>query len=162
LDSRFQDAERIAEALLTELAIEAFRAQIRISGFGPWLFPSEENPTGHQITLKTVRQATLRRAKVPYFWIWIQPLASDGKPGGWRPFPYLQTPFEERNASISPDGNWIVYSSDETGRTEVYAQAFPSPGGKVQISTGGERPRRTRGGKEVFFIAPDRKMTAAF
>jgi integrase-like protein len=44
----------IAEVPLTELALEAFRDQIRTSGFGPWLFPSEENPTGHQITLKTV------------------------------------------------------------------------------------------------------------
>ena len=60
----------IAEVPLTELALEAFRDQIRISGFGPWLFPSEENPTGHQITLKTVWQATLRRAKVPYFRIY--------------------------------------------------------------------------------------------
>jgi integrase len=60
----------IAEVPLTELALEAFRDQIRISGCGPWLFPSEENPTGHQITLKTVWQATLRRAKVPYFRIY--------------------------------------------------------------------------------------------
>lgn len=60
----------IAEVPLTELALEAFRDQIRIPGFGPWLFPSEENPTGHQITLKTVWQATLRRAKVLYFRIY--------------------------------------------------------------------------------------------
>ena len=60
----------IADVPLTELALEAFRNQIRISGFGPWLFPSEENPTGYQITLKTVWQATLRRANVPYFRIY--------------------------------------------------------------------------------------------
>jgi integrase len=60
----------IAEVPLTDLALEAFRDQIRISGFGPWLFPSEENPMGHQKTLKTVWQATLRRAKVPYFRIY--------------------------------------------------------------------------------------------
>jgi integrase len=57
----------IAEVPLTDLAVEAFRDQIRISGPGTWLFPSDENPTGHQKTLKTVWHATLRRAKVPYF-----------------------------------------------------------------------------------------------
>lgn len=60
----------IAEVPLTSLAVEAFRDQIRISGKGVWLFPSDENPTGHQKTLKTVWHATLRRAKVPYFRIY--------------------------------------------------------------------------------------------
>jgi integrase len=60
----------IAEVPLTDLAREAFREQIRIAGPGTWLFPSEENPTGHQKTLKTVWHATLRRAKVPYFRIY--------------------------------------------------------------------------------------------
>jgi integrase len=60
----------IAEVPLTDLALAAFREQIRISGPGPWLFPSDENPTGHQKTLKTVWHATLRRAKVPYFRIY--------------------------------------------------------------------------------------------
>lgn len=60
----------IAEVPLTSLAVEAFRDQIRIAGSGIWLFPSDENPTGHQKTLKTVWHATLRRAKVPYFRIY--------------------------------------------------------------------------------------------
>ena len=60
----------IAEVPLTNLALEAFREQIRISGTGTWLFPSDENPTGHQKTLKTVWHAALRRAKVPYFRIY--------------------------------------------------------------------------------------------
>ena len=60
----------IAEVPLTDLAVDAFREQIRIAGPGPWLFPSDENPTGHQKTLKTVWQATLRRAKVSYFRIY--------------------------------------------------------------------------------------------
>ena len=60
----------IAEVPLTDLARDAFRVQIRISGPGTWLFPSDENPTGHQKTLKTVWHAVLRRAKVPYFRIY--------------------------------------------------------------------------------------------
>jgi integrase len=57
----------IAEVPLTELAVEALREQIRISGEGTWLFPSDQNPKEHQNTLKTVWRAVLRRAKVPYF-----------------------------------------------------------------------------------------------
>jgi integrase len=60
----------VAEVPLTELAVEAFRAQFALAGKSPWLFPSDENPTGHQKTLKTVWHATLRRAKVPYFRIY--------------------------------------------------------------------------------------------
>ena len=57
----------IAEVPLTELAMEEFRDQIRISGTGVWLFPSDEIPGGYQKTLKKVWHATLRRVKVPYF-----------------------------------------------------------------------------------------------
>ena len=60
----------IAEVPLTDLARDAFREQIRIAGPGTWLFPSDENPTGHQKTLKTVWHPVLRRAKVPYFRIY--------------------------------------------------------------------------------------------
>jgi len=60
----------IAEVPLTDLALEAFRDQMRIAGPGVWLFPSDENPTGHQKTLKTVWHAVLRRAKMPYFRIY--------------------------------------------------------------------------------------------
>src|SRR5262245_41001721 len=60
----------IAEVPLTDLALEAVREQIRISGTVSWLFPSDENSSGHQKTLKTVWHATLRRAKVAYFRIY--------------------------------------------------------------------------------------------
>jgi integrase len=60
----------ISEVPLTDLAREAFREQIQISGTGTWLFPSDENPSGHQKTLKTVWHATLRRSKAAYFRIY--------------------------------------------------------------------------------------------
>jgi len=60
----------IAEVPLTELAIEAFRGQMAISGEGPFLFPSDQNPTGHLKRLKTVWRKTLQRAKAPYFRIY--------------------------------------------------------------------------------------------
>jgi len=60
----------IAEVPLTPIAVEAFRDQLRLSPCSPYLFPSDENPSGHQKTLKTVWSATLRRAQVPYFRIY--------------------------------------------------------------------------------------------
>jgi integrase len=63
-------ANGIAEVPLTSLAIEAFKSQMAISGEGPFLFPSDRIPSGHQTTFKTVWRQTLRRAKVPYFRIY--------------------------------------------------------------------------------------------
>src|ERR1700683_5632531 len=57
----------IAEVPLTEIAVDAFRSQLPLSGTGPYLFPSDENSDGYQKTFKTVWHATLRRAKVGYF-----------------------------------------------------------------------------------------------
>ena len=57
----------VAEVPLTPIAVEAFRDQLRLSPCSPFLFPSDENPTGHQRTLKPVWSATLRRAKILHF-----------------------------------------------------------------------------------------------
>ncbi len=65
----------------------------------------------------------------------------------------LDTPAIERNPSLSPDGNWLAYISDESGRNEVYARPFPGPGGRRQISTGGGRnPVWARSGQEIFYL----------
>ena len=88
--------------------------------------------------------------------IWILPLFGDGKP-----YPFLQTQFEESQAHFSPDGHWIAYTSNETGRTEVYVQTFPQSGGKWLVSSGGGAQPHWRGdGKELFYIAPDRTLIA--
>ena len=60
----------IAEVPLTEMALQAFKNQIEVAGPGPFLFPSGDNPIGHQKTFKTAWHATLRRAGIPYFRIY--------------------------------------------------------------------------------------------
>jgi Tol biopolymer transport system component/predicted Ser/Thr protein kinase len=88
--------------------------------------------------------------------IWVFPLFGDRKP-----FPYLQTEFNERFAKLSPNGQWLAYQSDESRRYETYVQTFPKPGGKWQVSTnGGERPVWSRDGKELFYLSADGKMMA--
>ena len=51
--------------------------------------------------------------------------------------PFLVTAYSESKAQLSPDGQWMAYNSNESGRDEVYLQAFPGPGRKIQVSTNG-------------------------
>ena len=91
------------------------------------------------------------------FDLWVLPISGDKKP-----FPFLKTPFQEREGQFSPDGKWIAYQSNESGRFEIYVQPFPGPGGKFQISTnGGAQPRWNKNGKEIFYVSLDSKMMAA-
>jgi len=75
--------------------------------------------------------------------------------------PYLQTRFSVGEGRFSPDGRWMAYVADETGRPEVYVSPFPSADRRWQVSTaGGSQPVWSRTG-DVFFVAPDRKLIAA-
>ena len=76
--------------------------------------------------------------------------------GSRRVTPLLQTKFDERNGMVSPDGRWLAYASDSSGRPEIYVRPFPNAGGQWQASTGGGRtPLWARNGKELFYVAPD-------
>ena len=89
--------------------------------------------------------------------LWALPLAPGGKP-----FPVVKTPFEERDGQFSPDGRWIAYASNESGRMEVYVQAFPQAGQKWQVSTTGAAQPRWRGdGAELFFVATNGMMMSS-
>ncbi len=96
--------------------------------------------------------------------IMILPMNGD-ESSGWKPgtpATFLATPFNEAQSAFSPDGRWLAYQSDESGRFEVYVRPFPGPGGKWQISsTGGRFPTWSRTGKELFYLAPDQKIMAA-
>jgi eukaryotic-like serine/threonine-protein kinase len=73
--------------------------------------------------------------------------------------PFLQTKFSEGDAQFSPDGRWVAYGSNESGRLEVHVRPFPGPGGKWQISTeGGWHPRWSRSGRELFYRQADKMM----
>ena len=79
--------------------------------------------------------------------IWVLPFEGESKPQ-----PFLQTPFLEGAARFSPDGRWVAYTSNESGRFEIYVQPFPGPGGKWQISTeGGTEAVWAGNGQELFY-----------
>jgi Tol biopolymer transport system component/tRNA A-37 threonylcarbamoyl transferase component Bud32 len=83
--------------------------------------------------------------------LFILPLEGDHKL-----IPYLVTPFVEVGASLSPDGKWLMYESDESGRSEVYVQSFPAPGHKYQVTTRGAVVRGwSRDGKIIGYAMLD-------
>jgi Tol biopolymer transport system component len=94
----------------------------------------------------------------------VLPLEGDKKP-----FPFLQTEFNEADGHFSPDGHWVAYTSDESGRDEIYVRRF-SPdstaaasdaGGKWQVSYGGgSEPRWSADGKELYYATLDWKVMA--
>ena len=80
--------------------------------------------------------------------IWVVPLSGEKKPVS-----VVNTRADERNPQVSPDGKWIAYSSNETGRSEVYIKPFPE-GERTQVSVdGGVFPRWRRDGREVYFMS---------
>jgi Tol biopolymer transport system component len=103
--------------------------------------------------------------------IWMLPMEGDRRPRA-----LVKTPFDETAPSLSPDGRWFAYASAESGRTEIYVQAFPGPLPRRQVSggrgadTNGERPaagaalpnsRWSRDGRELFYWDGGRLMSVA-
>ncbi len=91
--------------------------------------------------------------------IWVLPLE------GGQPWPWLNKQFNDALGRFSPDGKWIAYQSNESGRIEIYLQAFapgaPASGGRWQLSTnGGSIPLWPRDGRELYYISADDKLMA--
>ncbi len=103
--------------------------------------------------------------------LWVLPMEGDPSAGSGqsrKPFVFLKTNFDQRRGQFSPDGRWVAYMSNESGRYEVYVRPFSgnasgtSTGGQWQVSTsGGINPRWRADGKELFYIAPDGNLMAA-
>jgi Tol biopolymer transport system component/tRNA A-37 threonylcarbamoyl transferase component Bud32 len=88
--------------------------------------------------------------------LWVLPLSGDRKP-----FVFLQTRFHEEQPQLSPNGQWVAYVSDESGRQEIYIRPFQRPGEAVRISrTGGFAPRWRRDGRELFYVSLDGQVYA--
>ena len=89
--------------------------------------------------------------------LWVLPLV-----GQRQAYPAVQRDFEQFTGSLSPDNQWIVYESTDSGRSEIYVQRFSESGDRWQISLdGGGDPRWRRDGKEIFYISPDGTLMAA-
>jgi eukaryotic-like serine/threonine-protein kinase len=92
--------------------------------------------------------------------IWVLPINGSGQE---EPRSVVQTNNRETAGTLSPDGHWLAYASDElSGRYEIWVQRFPEGGGKRQVSNGESGgPRWSRNGRELFYYAADGKLMAA-
>lgn len=124
------------------------------------IFPSSWSRDGRYLLYFNVNQG-------PGIDLWVMPMTGTGKP-----FAFLQSPFAKVWGQFSPDGRWVAYASDESGRAEVYVRRFVVPGdavdstsareGQWQVSTaGGVFPTWRNDGKELFYIDPAGRMMAA-
>jgi serine/threonine protein kinase len=112
-------------------------------------YPTDWSPDGRFVLYRATDTKTGQD-------VWAVPLVGDRKPS-----PVFQTTFDERDGQFSPDGQWVAYESNESGRSEIYVEAFPPAGGKRQISTnGGAQVRWRRDGTELFYIALDGRLIA--
>jgi serine/threonine-protein kinase len=129
-------------------------AAVRLTNSPYWQRPASWHPSGRFLAFEEVRQANVD----------IQILPIDGDDvSSWKagtPKPFLNGPFLEAYPMFSPDGRWLAYSSNETGRAEVYVRPFPVQGGpstslrtgKWQVSTGGgTHPTWSRAKHELFY-----------
>jgi Tol biopolymer transport system component len=88
--------------------------------------------------------------------LWVAPVGGDGKP-----IPFIKATFGVNQGQFSPDGRWVAYASNESGKWEIAVAPFPGPGGNWKISTaGGTEPRWRRDGKELYYLAPDSRLMA--
>jgi serine/threonine-protein kinase len=91
------------------------------------------------------------------FDLWVVPLEGEREPEV-----FLSTPFNEANGAFSPDGRWLAYGSNESGRFEVYVRPFPPRGGKWQVSDGGGGYARwSRDGRQLFYRTDEGLMVAS-
>ena len=101
---------------------------------------------GQLLAFHEVGPTTLRD-----IWVW--------RMGDRKAAPFLRTAFTEGAPSFSPDGRWLAYVSNESGRPEIYVQPYPGPGGKWQISAdGGTEPVWNRNGRELFYRSGNKMM----
>ena len=150
----FPDGNQIAFGSARRGAVDLYRKSA--TGLGPEELLVASPQTKTVMDFSPDGQLMLYRSADPKLGFDIWALRSQGDS---KPFPVVRTEFEERDAQFSPDGKWIAYQSNESGRYEIYVQPFPGPGAKWLISTnGGGQPRWRRDGKELFYVAMDGRL----
>jgi Tol biopolymer transport system component len=111
--------------------------------------PTDWSPDGQNVLLSVPSAAT-------GFDIWLLPAAGSGNPS-----PLIEGDGDQMHGNFSPDGRFVAYASNESGRFEVYVQTFPPTERKWQVSTtGGTEPRWRSDGEEIYYLSPEEKLIA--
>jgi serine/threonine-protein kinase len=128
----------------------------RLTHSGDIQVPWSISPDGNRLAYHQLSRAT-------GYDLWTVPIHSSetGITAG-KPEVFLQTAAYETYPSVSPDGKWIAYGSNESGSWEVYVRAFPDRGERVQVSAdGGRIPFWSRNGRELLYRTDDQRIVAA-
>jgi Tol biopolymer transport system component len=114
-------------------------------------FTTDWSPDGQNVLFD--REDPAQKTKTD---VWVLAMS-----GGHKAWPLVAGDFDEHYGVFSPDGKWVAYVSNESGKSEVYAVAFPHPVARFQVSTGGGTdPQWRHDGKEIFYVDPDSKIMA--
>ena len=148
------DGSRIAYASNRRGTLDLYQKNADGTGAEELLLTSPQSkhvetwsPDGRFLVYTTVDSKTR-------FDLWLLPMTGDRTPQ-----PLVHTGKTEHQVQIAPDGRWFAYTSNESGRSEVYVQAFPTPTQRWQISTaGGGDARWSADGRQLFYIAEDRQL----
>jgi Tol biopolymer transport system component len=149
------------------LAFASARDHAEVPGSGSWGLGLFQKPTvgggketllvrigGHEMPTSWSPDGRflIYQTEAPNADLWVLPMTGERKP-----IPFLvNTRFSEQFGDFSPNGRWIAYTSNETGRTEVYVAPFQRAGATTRISTaGGGWPKWRRDGREIFYVAGD-------
>jgi serine/threonine protein kinase/Tol biopolymer transport system component len=120
----------------------------RLTISDPSQFPRSWSPDGQLLAFHENSPTT-------GFDLWVLPVDDPAREAR----PFLRTQFNEGAPAFSPDGHWLAYVSNESGRDEIYVQPYPGPGGKWQISVqGGTEPVWNRNGRELFYLSGGKMM----
>ena len=109
-------------------------------------YPSAWSSDGKYVAYETVNNGHID--------IWMMPMSGDHKP-----FSYLREKYNTRYPIFSPDNKWISYTSLESGHPQIYAVAFPTPGGKFLVGDG-FGSQWTRNGKEIFYVDDQNRIVS--
>jgi Tol biopolymer transport system component/predicted Ser/Thr protein kinase len=113
-------------------------------------YPEDWSPDGRFVSFNVIQARGQRNTQ-----LWILDTVQR------KIFPFETEGQYQVGSRFSPDGQWLAYASDESGRFEAYVRAFPGPGGKWQVSSaGGSNPVWSRDGKELFYLTLDNKLAA--
>jgi serine/threonine-protein kinase len=126
----------------------------RLTNSSQGQLPNSWHPNGKALAFTQLNPET-------NFDVLILPMVGD-ETSGWKAGPtagFLNSRFDETQPAFSPDGRWIAYQSNESGRDEIYVRPYPGPGGKWQISTGGGVfPLWSRTSHELFYGTPTQQI----
>jgi eukaryotic-like serine/threonine-protein kinase len=167
--STFADAASITYAFSPDAKRIAVGTIAGTASAGVWIQPTSGSGTQEKLdTPKTFGTVTSWSHDGRYVFFMVQNNATRQDvyyidlEGDKKLTPFIQSPANESNAVLSPNGKWLAYQSDESGRLEIYVTAFPGPGGKWQVSNGGGSAASWSGdGKQIYYVNGDKLMVVA-